>query len=54
MVAEFKDLCLDANDHQALAGLVGRSSTLVRARDEDIDGDVLAALEGNEFCVFSR
>lgn len=112
MAAEFKDLCLDANDHQTLADwwcaamgyrrrdpgadpagpipivdpagrapliwvnpvlerksvknrmhldvwgstdeLVGLGAKLVRARDEDIEWDVLADPEGNEFCVFSR
>jgi hypothetical protein len=26
---------------------------MVRARDEEIDWDILADPEGNEFCVFS-
>jgi hypothetical protein len=115
-VARFKDLCLDANDHQSLAdwwcrvlGYVRQTSldagrgwsasrpvpivdptragpliwivpvperktvknrmhldvfgdtrailalgaTLVRARGGDIDWDVLADPEGNEFCVFA-
>jgi hypothetical protein len=114
-LARFKDLCLDANDHQMLArwwcdllgyeisptaggtsrdpawpvpirdptgqgpliwinpvpekktvknrmhldvwgradGVLARGATLVRARDGDIDWDVLADPEGNEFCVFS-
>jgi glyoxalase superfamily protein len=114
-MARFKDLCLDANDHQALAewwcGVLGyvrlddargkerrpaewpvpivdphnsgpliwivpvperktlknrmhmdifgvtreilaRGATLVRARDDEIEWDVLADPEGNEFCVF--
>ena len=29
-------------------------ATLVRARDNEIDWDVLADPEGNEFCVFER
>jgi hypothetical protein len=119
MSARFKDLCLDANDHQALAdwwcqamGYVRRDvheppeddwtrpaewpvpvvdpagagpliwvvpvpekktvknrmhldvfgdreellelgATLVRRKDDDIDWDVLADPEGNEFCVFA-
>jgi Glyoxalase-like domain len=113
MPARFKDICLDANDHQALAGwwcaalgyqrragesprepewpipivdpagdgpliwinpvpepkrgknrmhldvigdtaeLLSAGATLVRARDEDIDWDILADPEGNEFCVFA-
>jgi hypothetical protein len=114
-VAQFKDLCLDAGDHQALADwwchalsyvrrddlrgdsrpadwpvpivdptgaapliwivpvpepksvknrmhidvfgrvdeLLAMGATLVRARDGDIDWDVLADPEGNEFCVFA-
>jgi len=111
MPAEFKDLCLDANDHQALADwwcralgyvrreppgdpswpvpivdprghgpliwinpvrdakivknrmhldvwgdareLVSYGARLLRARDAEIDWDVLADPEGNEFCVFA-
>lgn len=113
MPARFKDLCLDANDHQALADwwcaalgyvrragdsrlppqepvpiedpvgkgpliwinpvpeaksaknrmhldvfgdkaeLLGLGATLVRARDEEIDWDILADPQGNEFCVFA-
>jgi glyoxalase superfamily protein len=115
-MARFKDLCLDANDHQSLAnwwcrvlGYVRRGgeaaeagatggpvaivdpsgagpllwvipvperktlknrmhfdvygdtqqilalgATLVRARGRDIDWDVLADPEGNEFCVFAE
>lgn len=113
--ARFKDLALDANDHQALADwwcaalgyarrrspegealpedwpiaihdpsgvgpliwvspvaepktvknrlhfdvwgeveeLLALGATLVRARDQDIVWDVMADIEGNEFCVFS-
>ena len=110
-MARFKDLCLDANDHQALAdwwcralgytrhssderppewpvpivdptgagpliwvvpvperktvknrmhmdvfgdtpALLASGATLVRARGGDIEWDVLADPEGNEFCVF--
>ena len=110
-MARFKDLCLDANDHQALADwwcrvlgyqrreaegrprewpvpivdasgngpliwivpvperktvknrmhmdiwgnkseILGLGATLVRARGGDIEWDVLADPEGNEFCVF--
>lgn len=112
MPAQFKDLCLDANDHQALAGwwcaalgyvrrdperdaswpvpivnpggrgpliwinpvpeaktiknrmhldvwgsrdeLLAAGATLVRGPDGEIDWDVLADPEGNEFCVFAR
>ena len=113
MPARFKDLCIDASDHQALANwwcaalgylrrasaeprppqwpvpiedragdgpliwinpvpepksvknrmhldvigdtaeLLGLGATLVRARDEEIDWDILADPEGNEFCVFA-
>jgi hypothetical protein len=113
MPARFKDLCIDAGDHQALADwwcaamgyvrhegekprpadwpiplkdpsgqgpriwinpvpepktvknrmhldvigdqaeLLGLGATLVRARDEDIEWDILADPEGNEFCVFA-
>ena len=112
-MARFKDLCLDANDHQALADwwcralgyvrregsgprprewpvpivdpartgplmwinpvpepkkvknrmhldvlgdtneLLALGATLVRARDDEIEWDVLADPEGNEFCVFA-
>ena len=117
--ARFKDLCLDATDHQALAdwwcaaigylrrdelsppedgwtrprewpvpiadpagvgpamwivpvpeaktvknrmhidvlgdtrALLAAGATLLRAKDDDIDWDVLADPEGNEFCVFT-
>jgi len=30
-----------------------RRRRLVRARDEEIDWDILADPEGNEFCVFA-
>ncbi len=113
MPARFKDLCLDASDHQALADwwcaglgyvrqagegprpldwpvpiedpagqgpliwinpvpepksvknrmhldvvgdkaeLLSLGATMVRARDEEIDWDILADPEGNEFCVFA-
>jgi hypothetical protein len=119
MPARFKDLCLDANDHQALADwwcqamgyvrkdvheppkddwtrpaewpvpivdpagagpliwvipvpenktlknrmhvdvfgdreeLLELGATLLRRKDDDIDWDVLADPEGNEFCVFA-
>jgi hypothetical protein len=112
-MARFKDLCLDANDHQALADwwcrvlgyarragdrrrdewavpivdpigkgpliwivpvpepkstknrmhmdvfgdtaeIVALGATLVRARGGDIEWDVLADPEGNEFCVFAE
>ena len=111
MSARFKDLCLDANDHQRLADwwctamgyerspeerpadwpvpisdptgagpliwvipvperksvknrmhldvlgdvewLLSQGATLVRRRDEEIEWDVLADPEGNEFCVFA-
>ncbi len=116
MTARFKDLCLDARDHQALADwwceamgyvrrddltgetdrpedwpvpivdpagqgpliwvvpvpeaktvknrmhldvigdpdeLVGRGARLLRRRDDEIEWDVLADPEGNEFCVFA-
>ena len=32
--------------------LLALGATLVRARDEEIDWDVMADPEGNEFCVF--
>jgi Glyoxalase-like domain len=112
-MARFKDLCLDANDHQALTDwwcralgytrrggderppewavpivdptgigpliwivpvperktvknrmhldvfgdtseLLALGATLVRARGGDIEWDVLADPEGNEFCVFAE
>jgi hypothetical protein len=34
------------------AELLARGATLLRGRDEEIDWDVLADPEGNEFCVF--
>ncbi len=34
--------------------LLGLGATLIRARDAEIDWDVLADPEGNEFCVFAR
>ena len=33
--------------------LIAAGATLLRAKDDDIDWDVLADPEGNEFCVFS-
>jgi hypothetical protein len=33
--------------------LLGLGAMLVRARDEDIEWDILADPEGNEFCVFA-
>ncbi len=33
--------------------LLGRGATLVRRRDDEIEWDVLADPEGNEFCVFA-
>lgn len=69
MTARFKDLALDANDHQALAdwwcramGYVRRDSltgderlgaTLLRERGGDLEWDVMTDPEGNEFCVFT-
>ncbi len=110
-MARFKDLCLDANDHQSLAdwwcgvisyvrkseqpadspvpivdpngsgpliwiipvpepktvknrmhmdifgdtqAIVAAGARLVRARGGDIEWDVLADPEGNEFCVFAE
>ncbi|WP_410577048.1 VOC family protein [Amycolatopsis sp. lyj-108] len=70
MAAVFKDICLDANDHQALADwwcaarirsdtarstpeLVAAGAKLVRARDGEVEWDVLEDPEGNEFCVFT-
>ena len=35
------------------AELLGLGATLVRPRDEDIEWDILADPEGNEFCVFA-
>ena len=35
------------------AELLSLGATLVRARDEEIDWDLLADPEGNEFCVFA-
>jgi hypothetical protein len=35
------------------ADLLGVGATLLRARDDQIDWDVLADVEGNEFCVFA-
>jgi len=35
------------------AELLSLGATMVRARDEEIDWDILADPEGNEFCVFS-
>jgi hypothetical protein len=35
------------------AELLQAGATLLRARDEEIDWDVLADPEGNEFCVFA-
>jgi hypothetical protein len=66
--ARFKDLCLDAVDHQALAdwwcaamGYVrqeaaGSERDDVATSDHDaglISWDVLADPEGNEFCCFA-
>ncbi len=36
------------------AGLLDAGARLVRARDDEIGWDVLADVEGNEFCVFAR
>ena len=35
------------------AGAAGAGATLLRARDDEIAWDVLADVEGNEFCVFA-
>ncbi|SFK87476.1 VOC family protein [Geodermatophilus ruber] len=35
------------------AALLAAGATLLRARDGEVDWDVLADPEGNEFCVFS-
>jgi hypothetical protein len=35
------------------AALLAAGATLVRAEDDDIEWDVLADPEGNEFCVFA-
>ena len=35
------------------AELLSLRATMVRARDEEIDWDILADPEGNEFCVFA-
>ena len=35
------------------AALLAAGATVVRARDHDIEWDVLADPEGNEFCVFA-
>jgi hypothetical protein len=35
------------------SALLAAGATLVRAQDDDIEWDVLADPEGNEFCVFS-
>ena len=35
------------------AELLSLGATLVRARDQDIEWDILADPEGNEFCVFA-
>jgi hypothetical protein len=32
--------------------LLGMGATLLRAHDAEIDWDILADIEGNEFCVF--
>ena len=42
---------LDVTGDQA--ELLSLGATLVRARDEDIEWDILADPEGNEFCVFA-
>jgi hypothetical protein len=34
--------------------LIAAGATLLRARDQEIEWDVLADPEGNEFCVFAR
>ena len=36
------------------AELLSLGATMVRARDEEIDWDILADPEGNEFCVSPR
>jgi hypothetical protein len=35
------------------AELLSLGATMVRARDEEIEWDILADPEGNEFCVFA-
>ena len=42
---------LDVVGHKAELRSLG--ATMVRARYEEIDGDVLADPEGDEFCVFA-
>jgi len=34
--------------------LVSKGATILRRRDDEIDWDILADPEGNEFCVFRR
>ena len=34
--------------------LVAAGASVIRPRDEEIDWDVLADPEGNEFCAFTR
>jgi Glyoxalase-like domain len=60
MPARFKDVCLDARDHRMHVDVTGDSAelitlgaTLVRGHDDDIEWDVLADPEGNEFRVFT-
>src|SRR6266481_297865 len=36
-----------------MRGLLSLRATMVRARDKEIDWDILADPEGNEFCVFA-
>jgi hypothetical protein len=46
--------CVHWDVYGTTAELVDAGATLLRARDDEIDWDVLADVEGNEFCVFAR
>ena len=40
-------------DCPRVSDLLAAGSTLLRAHDDEISWDVLADVEGNEFCVFA-
>ena len=41
-------------EEESTRQLLSRGATLLRARDDEIQWDVLADPEGNEFCVFAE
>ena len=51
--AEFVELVNTGLVAENLDSLIDAGATVIRRRDQEIDWDVLADPDGNEFCVFS-